>query len=77
MANLRDQFAPYYTPGKEVVAGAVRTGLVTPDTNVLLAAYRASSGRRVRSYSVLLRNSGTASGHLTMSHLSSTGTASA
>ncbi len=40
MANLRDQFAPYYTPSQEVVAAAVRTGLVTPDTNVLLAAYR-------------------------------------
>lgn len=40
MANLRDQFAPYYTPGQEAVATAVRTGLVTPDTNVLLAAYR-------------------------------------
>jgi PIN like domain len=40
MANLRDQFAPYYAPGEEVVAAALRTGLVTPDANVMLAAYR-------------------------------------
>jgi hypothetical protein len=40
MANLRDQFTPYYTPDQEVVAAAVRAALVTPDTNVLLAAYR-------------------------------------
>lgn len=40
MASLRDQFAPYYRPDQEAVAAALRTGLVTPDTNVLLAAYR-------------------------------------
>lgn len=40
MANLRDLFAAYYSPGEDAVATALRTGLVTPDTNVLLAAYR-------------------------------------
>jgi len=40
MANLRDQFTPYYAPDDEAVAAALRTGLVTPDTNVMLAAYR-------------------------------------
>jgi hypothetical protein len=40
VANLRDQFAPYYAPDRAAVAAALRTGLVTPDTNVMLAAYR-------------------------------------
>jgi hypothetical protein len=40
MANLRDQFAPYYPPGPSVISAALRTGLVTPDSNVLLAPYR-------------------------------------
>jgi PIN like domain len=40
MANLRDQFAAYYAPDEEAIAAALRTGLVTPDTNVMLAAYR-------------------------------------
>jgi hypothetical protein len=40
VANLRDLFAAHYAPGKAAVAAALRTGLVAPDTNVLLAAYR-------------------------------------
>jgi hypothetical protein len=40
MANLRDQFAPHYAQDEEVVAAALRAGLVTPDTNVMLASYR-------------------------------------
>src|ERR1700730_6053039 len=40
VANLRDLFAAYYAPGEAAVAAALRTGLVAPDTNVLLAAYR-------------------------------------
>jgi len=40
VANLRDLFPAYYAPGEAAVAAALRTGLVAPDTNVLLAAYR-------------------------------------
>jgi hypothetical protein len=40
MPSLRDQFHSYYMPGEDAIASALRTGLVVPDTNVLLAAYR-------------------------------------
>lgn len=40
VANLREPFAPYYAPSADIVAAALRTGIVAPDTNVMLAAYR-------------------------------------
>jgi hypothetical protein len=40
VANLRESFAPYYSPNADIVAAALRTGIVAPDTNVMLAAYR-------------------------------------
>lgn len=52
MANLRDLFASYYSPGEEAVAAALRTGLVSPDTNVMLAAYRFERQARDELFSV-------------------------
>jgi hypothetical protein len=46
MANLRDQFAHLYPPSADDVAEAIRTGLVVPDTNVLLSLYRFQSRAR-------------------------------
>lgn len=46
MANLRDQFAHLYPPSEGDVAEALRTGLVVPDTNVLLSLYRFQSRAR-------------------------------
>jgi len=40
MASLRDQFEPCYTPSADAIDAALRAGLVTPDTNVLLSLYR-------------------------------------
>jgi PIN like domain len=40
MASLRDQFQHFYQPGDDEVVKAIKTGIVTPDTNVLLALYR-------------------------------------
>lgn len=40
MADLRDQFEYFYAPGDKATATALRTGLVTADTNVLLSLYR-------------------------------------
>jgi rRNA-processing protein FCF1 len=40
MPGMRDQFESFYSPDKQAVATAMETGLVVPDTNVLLAAYR-------------------------------------
>lgn len=40
MASLRDQFQHFYKPGDDEVVKAIKTGIVTPDTNVLLALYR-------------------------------------
>lgn len=46
MAGLRDQFEHFYTPDERAVATALRAGLVTPDTNVLLSLYRFQSEAR-------------------------------
>ena len=46
MANLRDQFAHLYPPSEDDVAEALITGLVIPDTNVLLSLYRFQSRAR-------------------------------
>jgi hypothetical protein len=40
MPSLRDQFAHFYMPGEDAIATAMTTGLVVPDANVLLNAYR-------------------------------------
>jgi hypothetical protein len=40
MASLRDQFLHFYMSTEEDIAAALRTGLVAPDTNVLLSLYR-------------------------------------
>ena len=46
MPSLRDQFGHFYVPGEKDVATAMQTGLVVPDTNVLLNFYRFQSGAR-------------------------------
>jgi PIN like domain len=43
---LRDDFQHFYAPSEDAVAAALRTGLVTPDTNVLLSLYRFQSEAR-------------------------------
>lgn len=40
MASLRDQFQHFYQPDDDEVVKAIKTGIVTPNTNVLLALYR-------------------------------------
>lgn len=40
MASLRDQFEHFYAPDEDAEKTAIQTGLVTPDTNVLLNLYR-------------------------------------
>ena len=40
MPSLRDQFRHLYMPDEQAVATAMQTGLITPDTNVLLNLYR-------------------------------------
>jgi DNA-binding transcriptional MerR regulator len=46
MPSLRDQFQHFYMPNEETVATEITTGLVTPDTNVLLSLYRFQRGAR-------------------------------
>lgn len=46
MPSLRDQFEHFYLPDEQAVATAMKTGLVTPDANVLLALYRFQSEAR-------------------------------
>jgi uncharacterized protein YlxW (UPF0749 family) len=40
MASLRDHFGSYYAPSADAIESALRTGLVSLDTNVLLSLYR-------------------------------------
>jgi hypothetical protein len=40
MASLREDFGYFYAPDDDAVAAALRTGLVSADTNVLLSLYR-------------------------------------
>ena len=40
MPSMRDQFRHLYIPDEQAVATAMQTGLITPDTNVLLNLYR-------------------------------------
>lgn len=37
---MRDQFAHFYVPDEDAIATAMKTGLVVPDTNVVLNLYR-------------------------------------
>jgi rRNA-processing protein FCF1/ubiquinone biosynthesis protein UbiJ len=55
MASLRDQFQHFYSPNEDAVATALRTGLVTPDTNVLLNLYRFQSEAREELFQALER----------------------
>jgi hypothetical protein len=53
MPSLRDQFESFYSPDEQAVATALKTGLVVPDTNVLLAAYRFQATARDEPLSLL------------------------
>ena len=55
MASLKDQFQHFYAPEEDAVATALREGLVTPDTNVLLSLYRFQSRARDELFSALER----------------------
>jgi PIN like domain len=55
MAGLRDQFDHFYTPDEHDVATALREGLVTSDTNVLLSLYRLQKGAREELFDALER----------------------
>jgi hypothetical protein len=44
MASLRNQFESFYAPREDDIAAAIKTGLVTPDANVLLNLYRFQAG---------------------------------
>lgn len=55
MASLRDQFQRFYAPDAGAIAGALRTGLVVPDTNVLLSLYRFQAEARDELLGVLER----------------------
>jgi hypothetical protein len=37
---MREQFAHYYAPNEDATAAAMKTGLIVPDTNVLLGLYK-------------------------------------
>jgi PIN like domain len=53
MASLRDRFE-HFNPQDEVAEGsAIRTGLVVPDTNVLLNLYRFQAGARDKLFGAL------------------------
>lgn len=39
MPSLRDQFAHFYMPDEDPIESAMKTGLVAPDTNVVLDLY--------------------------------------
>ncbi len=55
MASLRDQFQRFYAPDASAVAETLRTGLVVPDTNVLLSLYRFQPEARDELFGVLER----------------------
>jgi hypothetical protein len=46
MATLRNQFESFYGPREDDIAATIKTGLVTPDANVLLNLYRFQAGTR-------------------------------
>lgn len=40
MASMGEQFHQYYVPGDDALENAIKSGMVVPDTNVLLSLYR-------------------------------------
>jgi hypothetical protein len=46
MPGMRDQFAHFYVPDDDAIATAMRTGLVVPDTNVVLRLYEFTATAR-------------------------------
>jgi hypothetical protein len=40
MSGMRERFASFYAPDEDATATAMKTGLVVPDTNVLLGLYK-------------------------------------
>lgn len=53
MASLRGDFEHFYPLGDDYVETAIRSGLVTPDTNVLLALYRFQGKAREQLFGAL------------------------
>jgi hypothetical protein len=53
MPSLRDRFHQYYAPTEDEIATAMKTGLVAPDTNVLLNLYRYQAGTRDQLFGAL------------------------
>jgi hypothetical protein len=53
MGGLRDQFLRFYAPTAQEAGEALRTGLVTPDTNVLLSLYRFQPSARDELFRIL------------------------
>lgn len=53
MSGLREQFQRFYAPDAEAIDVALRTGVVTPDTNVLLSLYRLQPRARDELFRVL------------------------
>ncbi len=53
MASLRDRFERYYSSSIGAIDSALRTGLVTLDTNVLLNLYRLHSKARDELFCIL------------------------
>jgi PIN like domain len=53
MASLRDQFQEYYAPDDDAIKTVIQSGLVTPDTNVLLRLYRFQTTAREQLFGIL------------------------
>ena len=53
VASLREGFEHFYPPDDDAVAAALRTGLVSADTNVLLNLYRFQAGAREQLFGAL------------------------
>jgi PIN like domain len=50
---MRDVFAHFYPPEEKDIAAALQTGLVVPDTNVLLDLYRMQAEARAQLFGAL------------------------
>jgi rRNA-processing protein FCF1 len=50
---MRDQFTHFYVPDEDATAAAMKTGLVVPDTNVLLNLYRFQTAARDQLFGAL------------------------
>jgi hypothetical protein len=53
MAGLRDQYEHFYLQDEDAQRAAMTTGIVTPDTNVLLDLYRFQAGARDKLFGAL------------------------